>query len=148
MWLCWLTIFLISNPERFFSSLKKTSVLYLVKKFETFMVIFTSGRRRVFFKIIEENKKKLTLCQNNEKLTKIEYGPWFLCFSSFFSNLKNVYSFYRIYWHWRGAHTRARNVCFLNLLFSYSRKKNFHNASIENPIFGTCRAGWNYDFQP
>ena len=42
--------FYISNPERFFSSLKKTIVLYLVKKFETFMVIFTSGRRRVFFK--------------------------------------------------------------------------------------------------
>ena len=43
-------VFLKSNPERFFSSLKKTIVLYLVKKFETFMVIFTSGRRRVFFK--------------------------------------------------------------------------------------------------
>ena len=38
------------NPERFFSSLKETIVLYLVKKFETFMVIFTSGRRCVFFK--------------------------------------------------------------------------------------------------
>ena len=24
----------------------------------------------------------------------------------------------------------------------------FHSASFENPIFGTCRAGWNYDFQP
>ena len=33
-----------------FSSLKKTIILYLVKKFETFMVIFTGGRRRVFFK--------------------------------------------------------------------------------------------------
>ena len=43
-------IFYISNPERLFSSLKKTIVLYQVKKFETFMVIFTSGRRRVFFK--------------------------------------------------------------------------------------------------
>ena len=42
--------FYVSNPERFFSSLKKKIVLYLVKKFETFMVIFTSGRRRVFFK--------------------------------------------------------------------------------------------------
>ena len=42
--------FYTSNPERFFSSLKKTIVLYLFKKFETFMVIFTSGRRRVFFK--------------------------------------------------------------------------------------------------
>ena len=42
--------FPISNPERFFSSLKKTIVLYLVKKFETFMMIFTSGRRRLFFK--------------------------------------------------------------------------------------------------
>ena len=42
--------FSISHPERFFSSLKKTIVLYLVKKFETFMMIFTSGRRRLFFK--------------------------------------------------------------------------------------------------
>ena len=42
--------FSISNPERFFSSLKKTIVLYLVKKFETFMMIFTSGQRRLFFK--------------------------------------------------------------------------------------------------
>ena len=42
--------FLWSNPERFFSFWKKTIVLYLFKKFETFMVIFTSGRRRVFFK--------------------------------------------------------------------------------------------------
>ena len=42
--------FYISNPERFFSSLKKTITLYLVKKFSTFMVIFTSGRRRVFSK--------------------------------------------------------------------------------------------------
>ena len=42
--------FSISNPERFFSSLKKTIVLYLAKKFETFMMIFTSGRRRLFFK--------------------------------------------------------------------------------------------------
>ena len=24
----------------------------------------------------------------------------------------------------------------------------FHSASFENPIFGTCKAGWNYDFQP
>ena len=39
-----------SNPERLFSSLKKTIFLYLVKKFETFMMIFTSGRRRLFFK--------------------------------------------------------------------------------------------------
>ena len=38
------------NLERFFSSLKKTIVLYLVKNFETFMLIFTSGLRRVFFK--------------------------------------------------------------------------------------------------
>ena len=43
--------FPISNPERFFSSLKKTIVLYLLKKFETFMMIFTSGRRCLFFKI-------------------------------------------------------------------------------------------------
>ena len=34
--------FCISNPERFFSSLKKTIVLYLVKKFETFMVMVAS----------------------------------------------------------------------------------------------------------
>ena len=40
----------VRNPERFFSSLKKTIVLYLVKKFEMFMVIFTCGRRRLFFK--------------------------------------------------------------------------------------------------
>ena len=32
--------FFMSNPERFLSSLKKTIVLYLVKKFETFMMIF------------------------------------------------------------------------------------------------------------
>ena len=50
MWLCWTKMFYISNPERFFSSLKKTIVLYLVKKFETFMLTFTSGRRCVFFK--------------------------------------------------------------------------------------------------
>ena len=42
--------FPIRNPERFFSSVKKTIVLYLVKKFKTFMMIFTSGRRRLFFK--------------------------------------------------------------------------------------------------
>ena len=42
--------FCISNPERFSSSLKKTVIPYLVKKFEMFMAIFTSGRRRVFFK--------------------------------------------------------------------------------------------------
>ena len=42
--------FFISNPERFFSSLKTTIVLYLVKKFDTFIVIFTTGRRSVFFK--------------------------------------------------------------------------------------------------
>ena len=42
--------FPIINPERFFSSLKKTIVLYLVKKFKTFMMILTSGRRRLFFK--------------------------------------------------------------------------------------------------
>ena len=39
-----------SYPERFFSSLKKTIVLNLVKKFETVMVIFTSGRKCVFLK--------------------------------------------------------------------------------------------------
>ena len=44
-------LFLKCYPERFFSSLKKTIVLYLLKNFETFMLIFTSGRiRRVFFK--------------------------------------------------------------------------------------------------
>ena len=43
-------LFYISNPERFFSSLKKTIIRYLVKKSEAFMLIFTSGRRRVFFK--------------------------------------------------------------------------------------------------
>ena len=42
--------FSISNPERLFSSLKKTIFLYQVKKFETFMMIFTSGRWRLFFK--------------------------------------------------------------------------------------------------
>ena len=42
--------FSINNPEKFFSSLKKTIVLYLVKKFEMFMAIFTSGRSCVFFK--------------------------------------------------------------------------------------------------
>ena len=42
--------FPIRNSDRFFSSLKKTIVLYLVNKFETFMMIFTSGRRRLFFK--------------------------------------------------------------------------------------------------
>ena len=41
-------IFLKCYPERFFSSLKKTTVLYLVKKFETVVVIFTSGGKRVF----------------------------------------------------------------------------------------------------
>ena len=40
----------IGNPERFSSSLKKTIIPYLVKKFEMFMAIFTSGQRRVFFK--------------------------------------------------------------------------------------------------
>ena len=51
MWLCRPTIFFhISNPESFFSSVKKTIVLYLVTKFETFMVIFISEWRRVFFK--------------------------------------------------------------------------------------------------
>ena len=51
MWLCWLTIFIIKKSwDVLFLLLKKTIVLYLVKKFETFMVIFTSGRRRVFFK--------------------------------------------------------------------------------------------------
>ena len=29
-----------------------------------------------------------------------------------------------------------------------SQPNGFHSASFENPIFGTCRAGWNYDFQP
>ena len=37
-------------PERFFSSLKKTIILNSVKKFETVMVIRTSGRKRVFLK--------------------------------------------------------------------------------------------------
>ena len=32
------------NPERFFSSLKKTIVLYLVKKLVTFMMIFTNNK--------------------------------------------------------------------------------------------------------
>ena len=35
-------------PERFFSSSKKTIVLYLVRKFETLMVIFISGGKCVF----------------------------------------------------------------------------------------------------
>ena len=42
--------FYISNLKSIFSSLKKTIVLYLVKNLETFMFIFTSARRRVFFK--------------------------------------------------------------------------------------------------
>ena len=42
--------FYLINPERFFSSLKKTIVLYIVKNLETLMFIFTSGRRRVFVK--------------------------------------------------------------------------------------------------
>ena len=40
--------FLKCHPKRFFSSLKKTIVLYLVKKFETFMVIFANGRKKKF----------------------------------------------------------------------------------------------------
>ena len=42
--------FFMSNPERFSSSLKKTIIPDLVKKFGMFMAIFTSGRRSVFFK--------------------------------------------------------------------------------------------------
>ena len=41
--------FSISYPERFFSSLKKTIFLYLVKKFETFMMIFTRVDEGVYF---------------------------------------------------------------------------------------------------
>ena len=42
--------FFKSYPERFFVSWKKTIALFLVKKFETIMVIFTSERKCVFFK--------------------------------------------------------------------------------------------------
>ena len=38
--------------------------------------------------------------------------------------------------------TREKKIYFA------SQKMDFHSASFENPIFGTCRAGWNYDFQP
>ena len=31
---------------------------------------------------------------------------------------------------------------------SVKMKNRFHSASFVNPIFGTCREGWNYDFQP
>ena len=44
----WQFISLKYYPDRFFSSLKKTIVLYLVQKFETVVVILTSGRKRVF----------------------------------------------------------------------------------------------------
>ena len=50
MRLCWPKFFFKYYPERFFSSLKKIIVLYLVKKFEMVVVIFTSGRKRVFLK--------------------------------------------------------------------------------------------------
>ena len=45
----WIFFLIKCYPERISSSLKKTIVLYLVKKFETLVVIFTSGEKRVFF---------------------------------------------------------------------------------------------------
>ena len=75
--------FYMSNPERFFSSLKKTIVLYLVKKFETFMVIFTSGRRRVFFKkrffILASRKIHLTLNLQARHYRNINYYNIYTC---------------------------------------------------------------------
>ena len=75
--------FYISNPERFFSSLKETIVLYLVKKFETFMVIFTSGRRRVFFKkrfcISASRSIHLTLNLQAMHYRNINYYNIYIC---------------------------------------------------------------------
>ena len=67
--------FPIRNPERFFSSLKKTIVLYLVKKFEMFMVIFTSGRRRLFFKKMILNISFTDNPFNTEFASKEETDP-------------------------------------------------------------------------
>ena len=75
--------FFISNPERFSSSLKKTIVLYLVKKFETFMVIFTSGRKRVFFKkrfcISDSRTIHLTLNLQARHYRNINYYKIYEC---------------------------------------------------------------------
>ena len=90
--------FFISNPERFFSSLKETIVLYLVKKFETFMVIFTSGRRSVFFKkrffISASRTIHLTLNLQARHYSNINYYNIYICsftqyYLSMFRNKKN-----------------------------------------------------------
>ena len=102
--------FYISNPERFFSSLKKTIVLYLVKKFETFMVIFTSGRRRVIFKkrffISASRTIHLTLNLQARHYKNINYYNIYTCsFTQYylsmlrnkFKKLKVVYYCIQIY---------------------------------------------------
>ena len=84
--------FSISNPERFFSSLKKTIVLYLVKKFETFMVICTSRRRCVFFKkrfcISASRTIYLTLNLQARHYRNINYYNIYICiFTQFYLSM-------------------------------------------------------------
>ena len=79
------------------SSLKKTIVLYLVKKFETFMVIFTSGWRRVCYKkrfcISASRTIHLTLNLQARHYRNINYYNIYIChftqyYLSMFRNLK------------------------------------------------------------
>ena len=91
--------FFKSYPERFVSSLKKTSVLNPVKKFETVMVIFTRGRKCVFL------KKKILYISFPDNSYYIEFASKalqnykllsYLCMSFYsilFEYLKNLKSF-------------------------------------------------------
>ena len=88
-------VFYTSNPERFISSLKKTIVLYLVKKFETFMVIFTSGRRRVFFKkrffITASRTIHLTLNLQARHYRNINYYNIYTCsFTQYYLSMLTI----------------------------------------------------------
>ena len=109
--------FYISNPERFFSSLKKTIVLYLVKKFETFMVIFTSGRRCVFFKkrfcISASRTMHLTLNLQARHYRNINYYNIYICsFTQYYLNVNLVRVFPLI----TNLASFFSNTIFLNIL--------------------------------
>ena len=124
MWLCWPTIFFLYKQswERFFSSLKNTIVLYLVKKFDTFMVIFTSGRRRVFFKkrffISASRTIHLTLNLQARLYRNINYYNIYTCsFTQYYlsmlrnkKKLKVVYYYIQIYseMFWKIIHLHSR----------------------------------------
>ena len=95
--------FYISNPQRFFSSLKKTIVLYVVKKYETLMVIFTSERRRVFFKkwffISASRTIHLTLNLQARHYRNINYYNIYTCsFTQYYLSMLRNKKASRTYW--------------------------------------------------